>query len=82
MRLRYDAATDSLHIELAGKQGGTSLPGPAGVSVDVDNDGAVMGITIAHAGGIVDMENIEVVGQSGSSQTHVKSTIRVQVKSR
>ncbi len=79
MKLRYDAATDSLHIEFAGKPGSDVLPGPAGVSVDVDSNGTVVGITIEHARDIVDLENIEVVGLRGASQTHVKSTIRVNV---
>ena len=79
LKLRYDASDDKLHIDLAGRQRMTTLPGPAGVSVDVDDDGLVVGITIEHARSVVDMATIESVDLGGSSRTRASSTIRVNV---
>lgn len=82
MKLRYDAATDILHIDLAGKGGGTSESSPTGVSVLVDDVGVPVGITIERASSVVDLASIEAVGLGGSTHTRVSSTIRVNVTSR
>ena len=82
VKLRYDAATDILHIDLAGKGEGTPQSVSAGVTVQVDDLGAPVGITIEHASANVDLSSIEATGLGGSSQSRVSSSIRVNVTSR
>ena len=59
MRLHYYPETDSLYIDLADRSGVESREVAAGVVLDLDGEGRLVGIDIDNASRVVDLERIE-----------------------
>ena len=62
MKLHYYPETDSLYIELADGAGVETREVVAGVNVDIDADGSVVGIDIDGASGKLDLATLETEG--------------------
>ena len=60
MKLRYDQATDSLYIHLSDRASVESDEVQDGVVLDVDANGALVGIDLQHANQRVDLNNLSV----------------------
>ena len=60
MKLHYDAATDSLYIDLADRPSVDSDEVADGVVLDFDADGHLVGIDIDHASRQVDLSQISL----------------------
>jgi len=58
MKLRYDAATDSLYIDLADRPSVDSDEVADGVVLDFDADGHLVGIDIDHASQRVNLNQL------------------------
>lgn len=58
MKLKYYPDTDSLYIDLSSKASEDSLEISAGVVLDYDADGAIVGIDIDNASSKVDLKEI------------------------
>jgi uncharacterized protein YuzE len=58
MKLNYYAETDSLYIDLASKPSTESREISAGVVLDYDNDGNLVGIDIDNASRKIDLKEI------------------------
>jgi len=61
MKLHYYPETDSLYIELKAKPGVETREISAGLNVDLDADGAVVGFDIDHASRHLDLTTIETI---------------------
>ena len=59
MNLHYYPDTDSLYIDLSDRPSADSREIAAGLVIDFDADGHVVGIDIDHASKIVDMSRLE-----------------------
>jgi uncharacterized protein YuzE len=59
MKLLYDAATESLSIDLSGRTGVDSAEVADGVILDVDAEGRSVGIDIQHASPSLDLSTPE-----------------------
>jgi len=59
MKLHYYPDTDSLYIDLATKTSADSKEVAAGVVVDFDEDGNIVGIDIEHASAKLDLKTLE-----------------------
>ncbi|MCA9770957.1 MAG: DUF2283 domain-containing protein [Myxococcales bacterium] len=59
MKLHYDPETDSLYIDLSARPGADAREIAAGVVVDFDADGNVVGIDIQHASEKLDLSTLE-----------------------
>lgn len=59
MKLRYFPDTDSLHIDLNARPGADSREIAAGLVVNFDADGLVVGIDIQDASRNLDLQTIE-----------------------
>ncbi len=59
MRLTYYAETDSLYVHLASRESADSREVAAGVILDFDADGKLVGIDIDNASTIVDLSRLE-----------------------
>ena len=59
MKLRYDAETDSLYIDLNARPGADSAEIVDGVVLDIDADGRPVGIDIQHASRTLDLATLE-----------------------
>ena len=62
MKLHYYPETDSLYIELADGAGVETREVVAGVNVDIDADGSVVGIDIDGASSKLDLSTLETDG--------------------
>lgn len=60
MKLHYDAATDSLYIDLADRPSVDSDEVADGVVLDFDADGHLVGIDIEHASQRVNLQQLVV----------------------
>jgi uncharacterized protein YuzE len=58
MKLNYYAETDSLYIDLASKPSAESREISAGVVLDYDNDGNLVGIDIDNASRKIDLKEV------------------------
>lgn len=61
MKLHYHADTDSLYIELRAGPGSETREIASGVNVDLDVDGAVVGLDIDHASHKLDLTTLETI---------------------
>ena len=61
MKLHYHPETDSLYIDLNSKPGADSREIAAGLVVDFDAQGNVVGIDIDHASEKLDLRTLETV---------------------
>jgi uncharacterized protein YuzE len=61
MKLHYYDETDSLYIELQKRPGAETREVAAGLNVDLDETGAVVGFDIDHASKWLDLSKIETV---------------------
>lgn len=59
MRLHYYPETDSLYIDLAERPGAQVREVAPGVNLDLDSEGALVGIDIDHASQIVNLSSLE-----------------------
>ena len=59
MKLHYYPETDSLYIELSDKASAESEEVAAGVVVDFDSEGHIVGLDIDHASKLVDLTTLE-----------------------
>jgi len=59
MRLHYYPETDSLYIDLAERPGAQVREVAPGVNLDLDSEGALVGIDIDHASHIVNLSSLE-----------------------
>lgn len=69
MRLNYYPETDSLYIDLADRPGVESREISAGVVLDYDADGALVGIDIDHASTKVNLGELVVSRMPGPIAT-------------
>lgn len=60
MKISYDQATDSLYIHLSDRASVESDEVQDGVVLDVDANGALVGIDLQHASQRVDLNNLSV----------------------
>ena len=60
MKISYDQATDSLYIHLSDRASVESDEVHDGVVLDVDANGALVGIDLQHASQRVDLNNLSV----------------------
>jgi len=60
LKLRYYAETDSLYIDLASRPAADSVEVSPGVVLDLDTDGALVGIDIDHASRLVDLTRVDI----------------------
>ena len=60
MKISYDQATDSLYIHLSDRASVESDEVRDGVVLDVDANGALVGIDLQHASQRVDLNNLSV----------------------
>lgn len=60
MKVSYYPETDSLYIELSAAPAVDSLEVVEGVVIDLDEKGVPVGIGIDPAGGVVDLESIDL----------------------
>ena len=61
MRLHYYPATDSLYIELKNAPGAEAREIVAGLVVDLDANGNVVGLDIDHASRKLDLSKVETI---------------------
>ena len=61
MRLHYYAETDILYIELSARQSAETRAVAEGVNIDLDADGAIVGLGIDDASRKLDLTTIETV---------------------
>lgn len=61
MKLHYYPETDSLYIELNSAPGTQTREIVAGLNVDLDANGDVVGFDIDHASGKLDLSRIETI---------------------
>lgn len=61
MKLSYDQATDSLYIHLADRPSVDSDQVADDVVLDFDENGALVGIDVQHAGQKADIQNLAVL---------------------
>jgi uncharacterized protein YuzE len=61
MKLHYYAETDSLYIELQARPGVETREIAAGLNVDLDETGAVVGFDIDGASKLLDLSKVETV---------------------
>jgi uncharacterized protein YuzE len=61
MKLHYYPETDSLYIELKSVPGTETREIVAGLNVDLDAKGEVVGFDIDHASGKLDLSKIETI---------------------
>ena len=61
MKLHYYPATDSLYIELKNAPGAEAREIVAGLVVDLDANGNVVGLDIDHASRKLDLSKIETI---------------------
>lgn len=61
MKLHYCPETDSLYIELEAQPGAETREIAAGLNVDFDTKGDVIGIDIDHASRKLDLSSLETV---------------------
>ncbi|HWP26869.1 MAG TPA: DUF2283 domain-containing protein [Xanthobacteraceae bacterium] len=61
MKLHYYPETDSLYIELKSTPGAETREIVAGLNVDLDENGEVVGFDIDHASRKLDLSKIETV---------------------
>jgi uncharacterized protein YuzE len=61
MKLQYFPETDSLYIELKSEPGVETREIAAGLNIDLDADGAVVGIDIDGASRKLDLSSLETV---------------------
>lgn len=59
MKLKYDAKTDSLYIDLVDRPSTESREVAEGVVIDMDRDGRIVGIDIEHASEHLDLSKLE-----------------------
>jgi uncharacterized protein YuzE len=59
MRMHYDAATDSLYINLGGGKYYESEELEEDLIADFDKDGKIVGLDIQHASGRLDLTTLE-----------------------
>lgn len=69
MKLNYYPETDSLYIDLAERPSAESREISAGVILDYDKDGALVGIDIDHASTKVDMGKLLLSGMPRAVET-------------
>jgi uncharacterized protein YuzE len=62
MKLHYYPETDSLYIDLSSKAGVDVIEVADGLVIDVDAQGAVVGIDIERASKLLDLKTVETVG--------------------
>ena len=62
MKLHYDSETDSLYIELRSEPGIETREVVAGLNVDLNAEGAVVGFDIDHASRHLDLTTLEADG--------------------
>lgn len=67
MKFHYYADTDSLYIELSEHVSADSQEVAAGIVLDFDADGKVVGIDIDHASKITSLAHVEITGLSIST---------------
>jgi uncharacterized protein YuzE len=61
MKLHYDPETDSLYIELKSTPGTEAREIVAGLVVDLDANGEVVGFDIDHASRKLDLSKVETI---------------------
>jgi uncharacterized protein YuzE len=61
MKLEYDAETDSLYIDLKDRPAADSREVADGVVIDLDEQGNLVGIDIAHASEHLDLTRLEAI---------------------
>ena len=61
MKLHYYPETDSLHIELKDTPGAETVEVAAGLVVDFDENGDVVGLDIDHASEKLDLSKVETI---------------------
>ncbi len=59
MKLKYDAKTDSLYIDLVDRPSAESREVAEGVVIDMDRNGRIVGIDIEHASEHMDLSKLE-----------------------
>ena len=59
MKLHYYPETDSLYIDLADRPGAEVREAAAGVNLDFDEEGNLVGIDIDHASRVANLERLE-----------------------
>ena len=59
MRLLYHSKTDSLYVRLSDKTSTESEEVAAGIVVDFDSDGHIVGLDIDHASKLLDLTTLE-----------------------
>ncbi|MFN2377651.1 MAG: DUF2283 domain-containing protein [Candidatus Binatia bacterium] len=69
MKLNYYPETDSLYIDLAERPSAESREISAGIVLDYDKDGALVGIDIDHASAKVDMGELLLSGMPRAVET-------------
>ena len=62
MKFHYYPDTDSLYIELSENAGADSQEAAAGVVLDFDADGSLVGIDIDHASNVTNLSSLEIEG--------------------
>jgi uncharacterized protein YuzE len=61
MKLSYDPTTDSLYIHLQDKPSVNSREIKDGVVLDFDENGAVVGVDLQHAGKVADIHTLTTI---------------------
>lgn len=59
MKLNYFPETDSLYIELTGRRGADAEEIRPGIVLDLDENGAVVGIDIERASQLLDLSRVD-----------------------
>ena len=62
MKFHYYSETDSLYIELSENAGADSQEAAAGVVLDFDTQGTLVGIDIDHASNITNLSRLDIEG--------------------
>ena len=62
MKFHYYPDTDSLYIELSENAGTDSQEAAAGVVLDSDTQGSLVGIDIDHASNVTNLSKLEIEG--------------------
>ncbi len=71
MRLEYYPETDSLYIDLSSKTSVDSKEISAGVVLDYDNEGTLVGIDIDNASRKLDLKDLSI--EHVPAEVHIKS---------
>lgn len=65
MKVNYYPDTDTLYIDLSNRPGADAVEATTDLVVDVDEEGAPVGIEIEHAGEKIDLSRLVVEGLPG-----------------